>query len=339
MALGAVSASAGTVEFKPSASDQPFEVPAGVTQVEVLAVGGAGEGGLGDIACELPVSSGGSGAEVAATLPVAAGETLKVRFGGGGARGLSDGCPAGNGGGRSEVLSSWPLVVAGGGGGGGASIAGFLGGDGGSSKALVGDNGGPGEPGVGGGGEGGEGGGLSEGNGGAGVPSCLEGSPGMGETGGKGGGRTGSPTSSCEAGGGGGGGYKGGGGGGPADFDGGASGGGGAGSSFIAPSATTGEVASGAGEEQKVLITYTVTATVQERLASLLKAVTGFGPRTRLANKVKAIQFYVAKNKKRPACTRLAGFISLAQTGKKITKEQAASFTKEANEIQAALGC
>ena len=333
MVFGAVSASAETVEFKPSA-EQSFEVPAGVTQVEVLAVGGAGEFGLGEITCDNPTSAGGSGAKVTATLPVGAGETLKVRFGGGGARGASGYCEAGNGGGRSEVLTASPLVVAGGGGGGGSGSFGVSGRTGGSAEALVGNNG---ESAPSFGGEGGEGGGLSEGKGGAGFSGCVASSAGMLENGGEGGGWNGSTTAFCEGAGGGGGGHTGGGGGG-GGFNGG--GGGGAGSSFIAPSAT-GEVSSGANEAQRVLITYTVTETVQERLENLLADVTGVGPGMSLANKVKAIQGYVAKPKQKPACNRLAGFITFVtmRTGKKITKEQAESFIKQANEIQAALGC
>ncbi len=331
MVFGAVSASAETVEFKPSA-EQSFEVPAGVTQVEVLAVGGAGEDGFGDLGCESPGAPGGSGAKVTATVPVGAGETLKVRFGGGGAQGAL-GCGAGNGGGRSEVLTASPLVVAGGGGGAGGSDggAGAFGGGGGSAEALVGDNGEDGNninP-----GEGGEGGGLSEGKGGTAGFGCVAGFAGVGETGGEGAGAN----FYCASGGGGGGGYKGGGGGGGGGYGG---GGGGAGSSYIAPSAT-GEVASGASEAQRVLITYTVTETVQERLENLLADVTGVGPGTRFANKVKAIQRYAAKPRKRAACARLAGFIKFVnhETGKKITKGQAESFIKQAEEIRAALGC
>src|SRR5690242_7824907 len=81
VALMAGSASAKTVEFKPP-TDQSFDVPSGVTQLEVVSVGGSGEkGGF----CELFSLGGfgGSGAKVTATLTVSAGQKLNVRFGGG----------------------------------------------------------------------------------------------------------------------------------------------------------------------------------------------------------------------------------------------------------------
>jgi hypothetical protein len=252
MAFGAVSASAETVEFKPSA-EQSFKVPAGVSQLEVVAVGGAGEAGGG---CTGIGGAGGSGANATATLPVGAGEELKVRFGGGGAGGAGEKCNGGAGGSRSELLSSSPLVVAAGGGGGGGTCCFATGGAGGSAKALKGDDGlaGSGVPpeSLGGGGEGG---GASPGEGGAGGTreACGAGFPGVLETGGAGGGIGGHLN--CEGGGGGGGGHKGGGGGGSGFFVG---GGGGAGASFIASTATIGAVRSGAEERQRVTITYTV---------------------------------------------------------------------------------
>jgi hypothetical protein len=340
MAFGAVSASAETVEFKPAA-EQPFTVPAGVSQLEVLAVGGAGEEGH---TCIESPESGGSGAKVNAMLSVSGGETLKVRFGGGGAGGTGACANGGAGGGRSELLGSSPLVVAGGGGGSGANYGGGIdeGGHGGNANALVGESGKVGFffggyfPDYAGGG--GEGGGASPGKGGAGGESfeCVSGFAGVLQTGGEGGGP--GPVQQCEGGGGGGGGHTGGGGGG-SGFEGG--GGGGAGSSFIAAGAT-GSVASGAGEAQKVLITYTVPITVQERLTNLLKAVKGVGPGKALTEKVKAIQGDVAANNKAGACTELTGLVSVvkAQKEKKqITKAQAEQFTKEANEIKTALGC
>jgi hypothetical protein len=81
--------------------------------------------------------------------------------------------------------------------------------------------------------------------------------------------------------------------------------------------------------------------TVDEQLAQLLTAVTGVGPGKSLANKVKLIQGYVAANNKTGACSLLTAFIHevKAQTGKKLTIEQAASFTTQANSIKTALGC
>jgi hypothetical protein len=100
-------------------SEQSFPVPAGVTQVEVRAVGG--NGGKGSSACFGAV--GGQSAVLAATLHVTGGETLHVRFGAGGKGGGEDEyeCHGGPGGGASELLDGeTALLVAGGGGGGGS---------------------------------------------------------------------------------------------------------------------------------------------------------------------------------------------------------------------------
>lgn len=80
---------------------------------------------------------------------------------------------------------------------------------------------------------------------------------------------------------------------------------------------------------------------VADQLADLLAQVTGFGPGKSLANKVKEIQGYVAANDTTNACTKLNDFLSevAAQTGKHLTPEQAASFTTQASNIRATLGC
>jgi hypothetical protein len=77
------------------------------------------------------------------------------------------------------------------------------------------------------------------------------------------------------------------------------------------------------------------------KLGILLTQVTGVGPGTSLADTVKIIQSDVSKNNKTGACGELALFISEvnAQTGKSITKTQAASFVAQAKSIEAALGC
>jgi hypothetical protein len=76
-------------------------------------------------------------------------------------------------------------------------------------------------------------------------------------------------------------------------------------------------------------------------LACLLTAVTGAGPGKSLANKVKLIQASVAANNKTEACGELNAFINevKAQAGKKLTTEQAASFTSQAKDIMTVLGC
>ena len=89
-------------------------------------------------------------------------------------------------------------------------------------------------------------------------------------------------------------------------------------------------------------MTITYTGTVQERLTNLLNAVKGVGPGKALTDKVKAIQGDVAANNEAGACTELTGFLSLVkaqQAKKQITKAQAESFSKEAEEIKTALGC
>jgi hypothetical protein len=80
---------------------------------------------------------------------------------------------------------------------------------------------------------------------------------------------------------------------------------------------------------------------VPGQLAALLTAVTGVGPGTSLADKVKQIQGYVAANDKANACGTLNAFINevKAQKGKKLTNAQAADFTAQANAIRINLGC
>ena len=126
-ALGfSASAFAESKTFEPGkGSEQEFNVPAGVTQLHVTAIGGAGQPGT---AC-LPGGSGpgGAGAKVTATLPVSEGETVYIDFGegaSGGAQHCSLLGPGGDGGGASDVRTvsgslASRLVVAGGGGGGG----------------------------------------------------------------------------------------------------------------------------------------------------------------------------------------------------------------------------
>ena len=125
-----------TVTFFPTGGQQTFTVPAGVSTLNVVAVGGSGGGdGLG-----IP---GGFGARASADLSVSAGQVLYVEVGGNGGSGPgfgaagfngggAGGSGSGGGGGASDVRTS-PLVAPGsvasrlivaGGGGGGAAGAG-----------------------------------------------------------------------------------------------------------------------------------------------------------------------------------------------------------------------
>lgn len=211
--------------FSSTGSEQFFTVPAGVSELNVVAVGGKGGGG-------------GFGARVEAHLDVTPGRTLCVMVGGNGDRvgtggggfnggGGSGGAdfatplPAGGGGGATDLRSASGgvcgslasrLIVAGGGGGVGmASATAYAGGDAGlpgqDSPSTTG---------------GGAGGAFAGGAGGTGITPGVAGSLGSGGTAGGG--------SIFSGGGGGGGGYFGGGGGGGDPING---AGGGGGSSFL----------------------------------------------------------------------------------------------------------
>jgi len=288
-ALGVLAASASAFAasqtFAPTGgAEQQFTVPEGVTQVEVTAVGGAGQPGT---ECEPEgAGAGGAGAKVTAHLPVSAGETLYVDFGEGAIGGQPKAepesetettCPigtAGSGGGASDVRTAAGslasrLIVAGGGGGGGdgfgqeeESTEAFIAtGGAGGSAGLTAGSGSPGSsndaslspPG------GGEGGGQSAGGEGGAGGTELGPADGLGGSGILGqGGAGSSPAIGFGGGGGGGGGYYGGGGGGSGFA---AGGGGGAGSSFISPSASGGGVTAGSGDEQEVMFSFTATTT------------------------------------------------------------------------------
>jgi hypothetical protein len=94
------------------------------------------------------------------------------------------------------------------------------------------------------------------------------------------------------------------------------------------------------GEQVTILVAVPGSA-VGAALDALLADVTGVGPGKSLANKVKQIQSYVNANDIADACGAFVGFINevKAQTGKKITAAQAASFISQAQAIQDTLGC
>ena len=150
----AAPAGAVTLTFLNTGAQQKFVVPAGVTSVHVLAVGGAGGTGFGPGG-----GAGGTPAEVSGDLEVFPGQLLYVEVGGTGIGaevfgseafngGGFGGEGAGGGGGASDVrLESRPqpdtpvslfsrLIVAGGGGGGGAGKEGTIGGAGGAAGAA-----------------------------------------------------------------------------------------------------------------------------------------------------------------------------------------------------------
>ncbi len=268
--LGLAGAALGqSVTFRSTGAEQTFTVPAGVSSVDIVAVGARG-GSAG-----ASFGPGGFGGIAAAVLPVSPGQALYVEVGGNGGSGRGsavNGAGGFNGGGRGG---------AGGGGGGGASdvrtspataadslasrviVAG--GGGGGADSSGGGNAGAPG-PGPAGGGAG------SQNSGGAGGPPggmlTSGGSP--GGPGGGGNGGTGSGVFPVPAGGGGGGGLYGGGGGSSGDclgygqgnyctpYDG---GNGGGGSSGFAPAATSTSIRTDSSGVPSVTITYLVSAT------------------------------------------------------------------------------
>jgi acetyl esterase/lipase len=257
----AAQAHAAAQTFQYTGGEQAFTVPAGVSNMEVLAVGGSGGSSNG---------AGGAAAQVTGDLSVAPGETLYVEvggngpnngvYGGGGFNGGGEG--AGGGGGASDVRTS-PLalglspddrlLVAGGGGGGGTT-----------GRA-------PGAP----GGAAGEAGGNTTSNEGGGAGTQVSG--GSGGSGGCANGSAGELGIGGNAGvcnyngGGGGGGYYGGGGGGSASSKGG--GGGGGGSSLVPAGGN--EVLASLETQPQVLISYTEPSPTVAKLKPAKGPVTG----------------------------------------------------------------
>jgi hypothetical protein len=93
--------------------------------------------------------------------------------------------------------------------------------------------------------------------------------------------------------------------------------------------------------EFQVTILVAVPAGVDALFDALQAAVTGVGPGTSLADKVALAKGYADANDTANACGTLNAFINEvnAQTGKKITPAQAASFIAQAQAIEALLGC
>ncbi len=244
-----------------------FTVPAGVTAVQVTAVGAAGGNCFN--------GPGGRGASVTATVPVASGFQVRVQVAGAGAGGgfCAGGGTAGGIGGGGDGGSGGPGGATGGGAGGGASMVStgtgsptavstliVAGGGGGGAYARTGGDAGS----AGAGGNGGPGGGATSTEGGtAGAAQgagATNGTAGVAFTGGTGGSGSGGA-------GGGGGGYFGGGGGGGAT-SGGYGGAGGGGSSYVKSTAYLVSAAAPTSSAASVTITYPAVAPPSATIAS-----------------------------------------------------------------------
>ena len=307
-----------TCSYSPTAAEQQFAVPSGVTSVQVAAVGGAGQDftGLGT------AISGGLGARVSGNLPVTPGQILYVEVGSGGSgteggfNGGGSGTANGQGGGGASdlrtcsmtgdscpgggsSLDSRLLVAAGGGGAGGSGEA--AGGAGGSAGTVP----QPGATGLDsvttfGGGGGGAASATAGGTGGTGgvdlsSASGSDGASGIQGTGGTGAhdlGAGDNDPGGLTGGGGGGGGWFGGGGAGSGSdhyifavqgfrIIPGAGGGGGAGSSYVDPSAeATSITTAGSAEAPSVTLTYTLPVPVLPGAPSIGAAMAGDGSAT-----------------------------------------------------------
>jgi large repetitive protein len=157
----AIAANVSTVGITCMASTQSFttlgsftwKVPAGITSVSIVAIGGGG-GGSGTFGPHIGLV-GGAGAVVNSTLTVTPGQTLNLVVGGGGIAGTSflvgvfGPYGSGGGGGSSNIDAGTAYqIIAGGGGGGGAaapkSVGGFpgsVGGNGGNADGSGGSGG------------------------------------------------------------------------------------------------------------------------------------------------------------------------------------------------------
>jgi hypothetical protein len=259
----APAAKADTLIFGSTGAEQSFTVPAGVTSVGVVAVGGRGGAGGGS------GPAGGFGARVSADLAVTPGQLLYIDvgtnglagsfapvFNGGGLGGFNGGgggIAGGSGGGASDVrasprsagdsLSSRVIVAAGGGGGGG-----------GSTGAGGGAAGSPGADGANGGGGAGT---ATSGGAGGGGGFCASPCAGQAGTLGDGGAGGGTGCGMCAGGGGGGGGGLYGGGGG-ASTAGTSGGGGGGGSSHAATAASGVTIGVDTSGTPSITLTYTL---------------------------------------------------------------------------------
>jgi len=145
----------------------------------------------------------------------------------------------------------------------------------------------------------------------------------------------------CARGGGGGGGWFGGGGGGGlfGCCTGGAGGGGGSSYGGAGPSA--GITITTAASTQAPEVTITYTADLSGLTTTLVNDSSGKGPGHALADKAAAIQEAVSGGQYATACMELSNYLGLikAQTGRKLTIDQANLLTGDATNLAAALGC
>lgn len=81
--------------------------------------------------------------------------------------------------------------------------------------------------------------------------------------------------------------------------------------------------------------------TTAQMIADLLTAVTATGPGSSLADKMAIIQAYVAAGDTAAACSELTAFQNQisAQSGKKLTVQQATQFPSDAAALKARIGC
>jgi hypothetical protein len=291
----AASAQAVTQTFNPTGGEQTFTVPAGVSSVHVVAVGGHGGAGGNS------GGAGGAGAFVSGDLTVTPGEVLYVEvaasggagqggtgpggFNGGGAGGSCSNA-GGGGGGASDIRTSprsaglspdRRLIVAAGGGGGGAT-EGTAGGGGGAAGSDGGAEPNGNAPG------GKAGTSTAGGDGGA-------GSTATGDSGQLGSGGAGATGNTC--GGGGGGGLYGGGGGGGANVSGG--GGGGGGSSLVPTGGTAAALLTDTSPQ--VQISYTP-PTVPDTVKPVITGKPSADPASFLVNKTGKAETPVSGAKK-----------------------------------------
>ena len=265
-------ARATTKSFFFTGAEQTFKVPAGVTSLHVVAVGGRGGTGAANS------NSGGFGARATADLAVTPGQLLFVEVGGngsdgsaaaGGAGGFNGGGSGGNSGDNGETN-----VGKGGGGGGGASDVRtdpMSGGEASVVSRLIIAGGGAGSGGFASGGaggaaglDGGNAGGVGGGAGGHGATSTSAGLGGGNGAGGGlatgGGGGSGAAKVATGGGGGGGGGAFGGGGGSTGSGGGESGGGGGGGSSAFAAGAKNTSVSADTSGVPSITFTYATTS-------------------------------------------------------------------------------